>query len=271
MIELLASNIGRPLIMAHRGESGHVPENTMEALEAASNLNVDILESDARLTKDDEIVLFHDDSLKRTTGEQGTIRSYTLDELKQIDFGFGFSLDNGSTYPFRGKGLRIVTLREAFERFPNAIFNLDIKDTIPAAPMKLARLITEMKREQSVIVASFHGKQITRFRKLIPNLLTSAHPGEVKRFVFYSKIGLPRIKADSIKYKAFQIPIKSGPLRIITRKFVKMSHERGIAVHVWTINDKPTMNNLLDLGVDGIFTDEPALLKSLLQERGLFK
>ena len=262
-------DIGRPLIMAHRGESGNIPENTIPALESAAGLGVDVLESDARLTKDDHIVLFHDDDLTRTTGEERTVRDYTLKELRKFDLGRNFSTDGGATFPFRGKGFRIVTLSEAFEQFPNMTFNLDIKDAFPAAPVELARLIVQMKRKHSVIVASFTDTQLERFRQILPDVPTSAHPGEVKRFVFSSKIGLPRIKRENIHYKAFQVPIKSGPLTIVTKKFVKMAHEKGVAVHVWTINDEPTMNRLLDLGIDGIFTDHPALLKSVFEKRGL--
>jgi glycerophosphoryl diester phosphodiesterase len=103
----------------------------------------------------------------------------------------------------------------------------------------------------------------------MPDVATSAHPGEVQKFVLNTKIGLPRIKKSDIQYRAFQVPIKSGPITVVTKKFIAKAHERNIAVHVWTINDVNTMNYLLDLGVDGIFTDHPSLLKSVLQERGL--
>lgn len=269
MIERLTFGINRPLAMAHRGESGNIPENTMAALTSAVELGVDVLESDVRLTKDDEIVLFHDESLARTTGQEGDVRAYTLDELMQLDLGYMFTPDKGMTYPFRGRGFKIVTLREAFERFPNMIFNLDIKDTIPSAPMELARLIAEMDKRQSVIVASFRNSQIERFRDLVPDVPTSAHPGEVRRFVFNTKMGFPRIRKGSITYRAFQVPIKSGLLTVVSEKFVRRAHEHGIAVHVWTINDAPTMNYLLDLSIDGIFTDQPALLKSVFQRRDL--
>lgn len=268
MTDRLVFDIGRPLVMAHRGESGNIPENTMEALETAVELGVDVLESDARLTKDDQIVLFHDDNLTRTTGEEGTVRDYPLDKLLEFDPGYNFTTDNGTTFPFRGKGLKIVTLREAFERFPDTVFNLDIKDTFASASKEMAHLIADMDMKQSVIIASFTDAQIERFRQLLPDVPTSAHPGEVKRFVFSSKIGLPRIKTEDINYRAFQVPIKSGPLAIVTKKFIKMAHERNIAVHVWTINDEATMNYLLNLGVDGIFTDQPAILRYVLQRRG---
>lgn len=254
--------------MAHRGESENTPENTMLALEAAESIGVDVLESDVRLTKNDEVVLFHDEDLQRTTGKSGTVRDFTLEELQQIDLGYTFTQDDGATFPFRAKGLQIVTLREALERFPNTIFNLDIKDAFSSAPIELARVISEMERSSSVMVGSFHDNQLERFRELMLNVPTSAHPGEVKNFVLNTKVGFPRIKYEHIQYRAFQVPMKSGPLKVITKKFVKQAHEHNLAVHVWTINDQPTMNNLLDLGVDGIFTDNPKLLKEVLKTRG---
>ncbi|TFG27788.1 glycerophosphodiester phosphodiesterase [Candidatus Thorarchaeota archaeon] len=269
MTERIVFDIGRPLIMAHRGESENAPENTMLALESAVAIGVDVLESDVQITKDDEVVLFHDETLLRTTGLEGTIRSHTLDELRQIDFGRTFTSDGGTTFPFRGKGHSIVTLTEAFEHFPNIIFNLDIKDTFQSAPAELARLISQTGRSESVIVASFHDIQIERFRELMPKIPTTAHPGEVKKFVLNTKFGLPRIKSDDIHYKSFAVPMKSGPLKVTTKKFVRKAHEHNIAVHVWTINDSPTMNSLIDLGVDGIFTDNPRILKEVLQTRGL--
>lgn len=262
-------DIGRPLIMAHRGESGNIPENTNLALEAAVKIGVDVLESDIRFTKDNVPILFHDDDLERTTGVSGSVRDKTLDELLQIDLGYTFTTDGGATFPFRGKGHSIVTLQEAFERFPNTIFNLDIKDTFPSAPLELARLISQTDRSDSVIIASFHDIQIERFRELMPKVPTSANPGEVKRFVLNTKFGLPRIRSDDIHYKSFAVPMKSGPLKVVTKKFVRKAHEHNLAVHVWTINDQPTMEHLLDLGVDGIFTDNPKLLKQVLEQRGL--
>ncbi|MHA1289257.1 MAG: glycerophosphodiester phosphodiesterase [Candidatus Thorarchaeota archaeon] len=269
MTDLIFSNIGHPLIMAHRGESENTPENTMIALESAIAIGVDVLESDVRLTKDDKIVLFHDEDLQRTTGRSGTVRDFTLDELRQIDFGYAFTSDDGASFPFRGKGHSIVTLQEAFERFPDTIFNLDIKDTFPSAPEELARLISQTSRSDSVIIASFHDMQIERFRELMPKVPTSAHPGEVKKFVLNTKFGLPRIRRGDIHYKSFAVPMKSGPLKVVTKKFVRKAHELNIAVHVWTINNQPTMDLLLDLGVDGIFTDNPKLLKQVLEQRGL--
>jgi len=119
--------------MAHRGESGNIPENTILALEAAVKIGVDVLESDIRLTKDDVPILYHDEDLIRLTGKDEKIRKKTIDELLQFDLGYNFTTDVGRTYPFRGRGLTVVTLDEALKRFPDIILNLDIKDTFKGA------------------------------------------------------------------------------------------------------------------------------------------
>jgi len=255
--------------MAHRGDSAAAPENTLLSLRRAVEIGVDFLETDVRLTKDEELVLFHDDNLERTTGEKGTIRDRTLDELKQIDLGSKFTLDDGETFPYRGKGHTISTLSEAFEAFPEMPFNIDIKDEDFQAPEKLATAIKEHGRENSVLVASFHDVQAYRFRKIMPSVVTSGCPSEVTRFVFALKMRVLRLFTRKCQYEAFQVPMKYGRIKVVDPRFVKATHDRNIAVHVWTINDRAEMEYLINLGVDGIFTDEPALLRDVLLEKEL--
>ena len=256
------------MIMAHRGDSTAVPENTMLSMRGAIEIGVDLLETDLQLTKDKEFVLFHDEDLVRTTGQEGRICDYTLDDLLNIDAGHTFTPDGGNTFPFRGKRLRLLTLRDAFAEFPDMRFNLDIKDKDPEAPLLLAKEIRSYGREESVIVASFNESQLERFRKALPKVATSAHLGEVKRFVTGLKLHVLRLLVRTPAYKAFQVPIKYGKTTVVDARFVQAAHDRNIAVHVWTINDAPTMKWLVNLDVDGIFTDEPDLLKSVLQESG---
>jgi glycerophosphoryl diester phosphodiesterase len=261
-------DIGRPLIMAHRGESGNIPENTLLALEAAAKIGVDVLESDIRFTKDDVPILFHDENLERTTGVSGAIRKKTLDELLQIDLGHTFTTDEGETYPFRGKGLRVVTLEEALRRFPGTILNFDIKDTFPEAPNEVARILEEQERYERIMIASFNPKQLERFREAAPMIPTSAHPNEVRKFVIGTKIRMIGIFMRSIAFRAFQVPERSGSIHIVTPKFIKAAHDRDIAVHVWTINERESMERLLSMEVNGIFTDYPTLLRDVLTDRG---
>jgi glycerophosphoryl diester phosphodiesterase len=261
-------DIGRPLIMAHRGESGNAPENTLLAMESAVKVGADVLESDIRFTKDDVPILFHDEDLIRITGKPEAVRKKTLDELLQIDLGYNFTTNVGRTYPFRGQGLRVVTLDEALKRFPDTILNLDIKDTHRKAPEEVARVLQENQRTENIIIASFHPKQLKRFRKKAPKIPTSAHPNEVRNFVVGTMMRSMRFFVRSVKYRAFQVPEWSGSLQIVTPRFVAAAHERDIAVHVWTINDREGMERLLSMEVNGIFTDYPALLREVMEERG---
>ena len=258
----------RPLIMAHRGDSAAAPENTLLSLKRAVEIGVDFIETDVRLSKDDEPILFHDDSLERTTGELGTIRDRSLEELKSIDLGYNFTPDEGKTFPFRDRGISIVTLREAFEAFPEIMFNLDIKDEDTHAPEVLASVIKEYSREESVIVGSFHDSQAYRFRKLMPDVLSAACPSEVTRFVFAMKMRVLGLFGKRCIYEVFQVPIKYGRITVVGSRFVQAAHDREIAVHVWTINEREEMEYLIDLGVDGIFTDRPAMLKEVLKDKG---
>jgi len=265
---MMIFDIGRPLIMAHRGESGNIPENTMLALEAAVKIGVDVLESDIRLTKDDVPILFHDEDLKRITGESKEVRKKTLDELLQVDLGHNFSTDGGQTYPFRGKGLKVVTLEEAINRFPDTILNLDIKDMFREAPDKIAQVLLENQRTDRIMIASFHPPQMKKFREKAPMIPTSAHPNEIRNFVAGVMMRSMRFLVRSVAYKAFQVPEWSGSLQIVTPRFVAEAHKRDIAIHVWTINNREDMERLLSMEVNGIFTDNPTILREILVERG---
>jgi glycerophosphoryl diester phosphodiesterase len=261
-------DIGRPLIMAHRGESGNIPENTILSLEAAVDIGVDVLESDIRFTKDDVPILYHDEDLVRITGKDEKVRSKTLDELMQFDLGYNFTTDVGRTYPFRGRGLTVVTLEEVLKRFPDIILNLDIKDTFKEAPEEVARVLLENQRTEKIMIASFHPKQLKRFRKKASRIPTSAHPNEIRNFVIGTRMRMMRMFARSLEFKAFQVPEYYGSLQVVTPQFIKAAHDRDIAVHVWTINDRENMERLLNMEVNGIFTDFPSLLREVLEDRG---
>ena len=261
-------DIDRPLIMAHRGDSANFPENTMVSMESAIRIGVDVLETDVHLTKDGELVLFHDEDIQRTTGEQGTIRDRTLEDLRRIDLGEKFTID-GTTYPFRGKGLRVLTLQEVLRAFPKMRFNIDMKDSVPDVPQILERLLRDEGMDESVVVASFHPVQTERFHGIAPDIAVAANPSQVKRFVIGLKLRVLPLLARKTPFVAFQVPVKSGSTKVVDRRFIEAAHNRGIAVHVWTINEKEEMESLLDQGADGIFTDRPRLLREVMTDRGL--
>lgn len=268
--------------MAHRGDSVNIPENSLQAYEDAFKLKVDVIETDLRVTKDDEIVFFHDATVNRTTNGRGTVKSYTLEELKKLDQGYHFKGVNEleGTYPFRGKGLKIQSLEEILTNYPKTKFNMDIKDRFSKAPEILARKIKELDSEDRVMVGSFHHMQLERFR-LNSGAPTSASPIEVLRFRHkirewirknknfdYSqelKLEQEDILGEALPYFALQIPEKVIFLRAFKGpKFFSVSHMLDIAIHVWTVNDPGDMFRLLDWGVDGIFSDNPSILQEIV-------
>ncbi len=252
----------RPLIMAHRGNSIAVPENSILAFQQAYELRVDVLETDAHLTKDNNIVFFHDQTLKRVTGEKGRIAEKTLAELKSIDLGAKFKAEDGSL-PFKGTSLTIQTIEDVFNSFKEVKFNIDIKSKNPEAPKILARKLEELNAQKRVMVGSFHQKQILEFRKC-SDIPTSAGPFEVVNFLKKAK----KNANFSHGYHAIQVPERLAFISIVNTRNVKFAHENEIAVHVWTVNDAEKMKSLLLLGVDGIFTDNPELLIQVEKEMG---
>ncbi|WP_371806052.1 glycerophosphodiester phosphodiesterase [Candidatus Lokiarchaeum ossiferum] len=271
----------RPLVMAHRGDSANVPENTLASFEDAYKLNVDCIESDTHLTKDGQFVLFHDDKLDRTTDGTGLIADYTVEELKKLDTGFHFSGTPDNPHPFRGKGYHIHTIDEILPTFPDVRFNLDIKSKNPKAPELLAKKLADLEVEERVMVGSFHQGQIRLFRKN-SKIPTGAGSREVLSFWRKSKSWIRKhpeiiqnnnpVNPDDIDrnqkevfgkllpYYALQIPEGYLFLKIVKPEFIIFAHHMGIAVHIWTINDAKDMRRLLQWGVDGIFTDHPKIL-----------
>ncbi|UCE10064.1 MAG: glycerophosphodiester phosphodiesterase [Candidatus Thorarchaeota archaeon] len=269
MTEYFPFDKDRPLIMAHWSNPLAAPQNTLEALRSGVEAGADVLETDLRLTKDNELVLFHDDNMLQTSGIDTTVRDLTLDEFLDTDICSATSYDGGDTFPFSGWGAKGVSLRDALSEFPEMVFNLDMKDSFKEVPDILTDLIRELGREQSVIVASYNDAQIDRFRHLMPSVPTSACPSEVSRFVFAVNMRLTRAVARNPQYRVFQVPLDYGRIKVLDTRFVEAAHKRNIAVHAWTINDRETMEHLLDVGVDGIFTDDPKMLRELLADRGL--
>ena len=272
----------KPLVMAHRGDSINIPENSLQAYQDAYDLKVDVIETDLRMTKDENIIFFHDARVDRTTNGKGFVKSFSLHQLKKLDQGFNFKGygELEGSYPFRGKGLQIQSLEENLTRFPDARFNLDIKDNDPKAAEVLAKKLKELDAEDRVMVGSFHDRIIKHFRELsaVP---TSAAPLEVLKFrrkirkwlkdnknfkiTEESRLEQDIVIGESLPYFALQIPERffffktfDGP------EFIKVSHMLDIAIHVWTINDPGDMFRLLDWGVDGIFSDNPRLLQEIV-------
>ena len=266
---------------AHQGGAWESPSSTLHAIAHALEAGATGIELDVHATADGELVVCHDATVDRTTAGQGTIASFTLAELRQMDFSYwwiaGADVTPGrpsGDYPFRGRApadpsFGIATLREVLERFPGVVLNLDIKQTAPVvAPYEesLARLLAEFDRTDDVIVASFLDSATDAFRGFAPSVPTSAGTmatAEAWRAVQAGE-DLPEIPAV-----AYQVPERQGDLVVVDEPFVAAAHRAGTAVHVWTVNDTESMGRLIDLGVDGIISDVPTTLCGVLGSRGV--
>ncbi len=271
----------RVIAYAHQGGAWESPSSTLHAIAHALEAGATGIELDVHATADGELVVCHDATVDRTTPATGTIASFTLAELRQLDFSHwwipGADVTPGrpaEDYPFRGRApedpsFGIATLREVLERFPGVVLNLDIKQTAPVvAPYEeaLARLLAEFGRSDDVIVASFLDPATDAFRRFAPVVPTSAGTtatAEAWRAVQAGE-GVPEMPAV-----AYQVPERQGDLVVVDERFVAAAHEAGKAVHVWTVNDTESMERLLGLGVDGIISDLPTNLCGVLSSQGV--
>jgi glycerophosphoryl diester phosphodiesterase len=254
----------KPLFFAHRGGSGLAPENTLPAFERGVAFGADALELDIQTTREGEIVVIHDPTVDRTTNGVGPVVSYSLDELRQFDAGYRFSLDDGQTYPYRGQGIVIPTLREVFERFPTLRVNIDLKESSPGRERRLWELIQEYQAEDRVLVASGDVHlPIIRFRQLTAGrVATSASEREIRLVFFATKARATRWLHPA--YDALQVPETHRGTLIVSRALVEAAHRLGLDVHVWTVDERGAMERLLALGVDGLMTDLPDVLADVL-------
>lgn len=253
-----------PLVIAHADDAGTArwPGNTLLFLQSNADLGVDVLEMDVNMTRDGEIVLLHDRAVDRTTNGTGRVSDLTLADIQALDAAYAWSPDGGQTYPLRGQGVVIPTLREVFERWPDYAMNIEIKQESPSMAEPLCALIRQYRRAEKTLVASFSDTAMREFRQACPTVATAPSSGEVTAFVLLNFAFLA--DTTSPAYHAFQVPLSHSNIPVVTPAFVQAAHRRNVQVHVWTINDPADMQRLIDMGVDGIMTDRPDILMQLL-------
>ncbi|MFC4452259.1 glycerophosphodiester phosphodiesterase [Deinococcus sonorensis] len=258
--------VNEPWILAHQGGEDLWPSNTLLAFQQAAQLGVNMLDTDMHATRDGVLVLSHDETVDRLTDGQGRIRDLTLAQLKTLDAGYRFTPDGGQSYPYRGQGLTIPTLDEALSAHPELPWTIEIKQDTPSIAEPFCAELRQRGMTGRVVVASFSDKAMQDFRRTCPEVATSMTERELRPLVLLSKVGLSRLAGTPGQLA--QVPARSGSIEVVTPSFVRQMHALGVAVHVWTINDPAEMRRLLDLGVDGLDTDRPDLMRQVLQERG---
>jgi glycerophosphoryl diester phosphodiesterase len=252
----------RPHAFAHRGGAAHAPENSWTAFEHAVKLGYSYLETDARATSDGRLVAFHDRTLDRVTDGSGPIGSRTYPEVKAL----------------RVVGSEPIPLIEdLLGAWPGVRFNVDLKDE-PGIAL-LADVLRRTGAWDRVCVTSFSGSRLRAARELFDRPVCMATSPAVIAAIRYA-LGRtsqgrgqgsgpsrqPGLLARRLAH--WQVRCAQVPARVASGSFVRRAHALGLDVHVWTINGRADMIRLLDLGADGIMTDDIGLLREVLIERG---
>lgn len=258
--------LGKPFLLgAHRGGRDLWPENTLVAFRStAQRWPEAILETDARLTSDGQVILLHDDTVNRTTDGTGPVAGMTLADVRKLDAGYRFTRDGGRSFPYRGKGVTIPTLAEVLTALPDSRFEIELKPVAGVAEAVL-EVLKLAKAEDRVLLASFDPRLTLHAQKRAPHIAYCYEPLTGLRMLDQLRRG------DWAAYKptADVLSLTSGLLRqfAITPAEIRAIREKGILTQVHTINQREKMHQMIEMGLDSILTDRPDLLAEVIAER----
>jgi glycerophosphoryl diester phosphodiesterase len=237
----------RPLAFAHRGGAGDFPENSWKAFEHAVGIGYAYLETDVHATADGTVVAFHDRTLDRVTDAVGRIAELTATQVAAA------RIDGSEPIPL---------LADLIMAWPDVRFNIDVKDEPVIGP--LVEVLRATNCWDRVCLTSFSGSRLDATRRLLPRPVCSAtSPAGIGAI----RAGLP-VKTLTARFAARSVLCAQIPYSMATSRFLDRAHAAGLQVHAWTVNDQAVMGRLLDLGIDGIMTDNTVLLRDVLTARG---
>ena len=239
-----------PIPFAHRGGAAEVGgENTLGAFGRAVAMGYRYLETDGRITSDGVLLAFHDESLDRVTDLTGRLEDRPWSEVRHARVG--------------DEGEPITTLEALLDAFPDSRFNIDPK--MDAAVPPLVEALRRTNSWDRVNIAAFSDRRLLQLRRAAGRpVCTSMGPAAIARMRM-AAYGAP---VGPFSAACVQVPTSWKNRTIVDARFVKAAARRGIPVHVWTIDEPAEINRLLDLGVGGIMTDRPSVLKQVMEERG---
>ena len=230
--------------LSHRGNSQNFIENSFEAFNSVIQMGYKYIETDLRMTLDGEVIAFHDPDLKRLFNLDLWVKDLTFNEIADL---------------FKEKNCRLLTLEDALKEFPHINFNIDLK--VKEAIQHSVKVVADLNSFDRVCFASFHSSHTKKVLHLNQNAIVSMSMKDVALFKFF--------KIYNKRVKVIQIPIKWKGIKLLTRNLMQEAYKNNLLVHVWTVNDEVTINNLIDIGVNGIITDKPELLMKTMKERDL--
>lgn len=241
----------RPAIFAHRGSSAHAPENTFAAFELAVNQDCDGIELDVMLSGDMNLIVIHDSDVSRTTGFKGKVAELSVSILKQ--------LDAGSYFDVEFKNEKIPLLEEILEQFGNrTLLNIELKNyesIFDNLPDQVAKVVKNFNLQDSVLISSFNPIALVKFRRLLPQtpiglLALPRKSGWWSRSSFASTL---------LRYDALHPEIGD-----VTKPLIDRSHTNSKRIHAYTANHPEDLARLFEMNVDGVFTDDPLMARSIL-------
>lgn len=224
--------LNRVLVIAHRGASAYEPENTLRSIKRALNLGADMVEIDVRTTKDGHIVVIHDATVDRTTNGRGYVKDMTLEELKKLDAGLGE---------------RIPTLQEVISLVKGRV-GLVIEIKVPGIEEKVLKIVNENKLHDDVLITSFYHPILLRVKSLNAKVRTGIIIAS--RPVRPAQLALDaRSNAIFPKYTYLDL------------EMVEEAHKHSLTVYPWTVDDPGEARLLIEMGIDGIVTNKPDILR----------
>ncbi|MGK2961726.1 MAG: glycerophosphodiester phosphodiesterase [Gemmatimonadaceae bacterium] len=247
---------GARIVVGHRGNRAHAPENTIESFAQAVALGADAIEFDVHMSADGIPVVHHDPTIMRTTDGVGEIARLTFDELRKADAGANFTKDGGKTFPYRGAGHRIPRLEEVIEAFPVTAMIVEIKE-----PLASTGVLEVLKRRNAigrVLVDSFKPEALRVFAGS-EIALGASHNGMVRIL----KESLGARSTGPVGFKAICTPTSYYGMPLPVKRFANVARKYGVRVHVWTINDTRVARDLWLAGINGIITDDPGSMLDL--------
>ncbi len=238
-----------PIPVAHRGGAAEQPENTMTAFAAAVALGYRYVDTDVHATADGVLVAFHDHTLDRVTDMTGDIGRLDYADVSRARVGHD----------------PIPLLEDVLDTWPDLRIHIDAKHLAAAAPLVAA--VDRTGAHDRVCIGSFSDRTVHALRRLSRRRICTWMGRAEILSLRVASFGVPVPRSSA---GCAQVPVRQGRLLLLDRRLVDTAHQRGVGVHVWTINEAEEMERLLDLGVDAILSDRPSVLKQVLTDRGLW-
>ena len=242
----------RPVLIAHRGASRHAPENTLSAFHFALDQGSDAVELDVQLSSDKSVIVMHDSTLDRTTDGSSLVRRHSLAVLKTLNAGHAY----GPEFPDE----KIPTLEEVFAKFgASTFYNIELKNTstpFDDLPSMVAPLIENSGLADQILISSFNPFALHKFEKFLPDVK--------KGLLLHSSLSIELFSQFSMhpfEYQTVHLPFSS-----LNERRIKSFQSKGKLVFSYTLNHPQDIRTALDLGVDGFFTDDPALARQIIHE-----